>query len=66
MVLRLFGKTGVGQFNATGVELNRDVTANNGTYAIRFDYDTEKLQLWQISTAYDWLISSVTCWSRIN
>ena len=47
-----------GQFNATGVELNRDVTANNGTYAIRFDYDTEKLQLWQISTAYDWLISS--------
>ena len=38
--------------------MNRDVTANNGTYAIRFDYDTEKLQLWQISTAYDWLISS--------
>ena len=46
------------QFASTGVELNRDVTANNGTYAIRFDYDTEKLQLWQISTAYDWLISS--------
>ena len=38
--------------------MNRDVTANNGTYAIRFDYDSEKLQLWQISTAYDWLISS--------
>ena len=51
-------EAGVGQFNATGVELNRDVTANNGTYAIRFDYDSEKLQLWQISTAYDWLISS--------
>jgi len=46
------------QFASTGVELNRDVTANNGTYAIRFDYDSEKLQLWQISTAYDWLISS--------
>ena len=46
------------QFASTGVELNRDVTGNNGTYAIRFDYDTEKLQLWQISTAYDWLISS--------
>ena len=39
------------QFASTGVELNRDVTGNNGTYAIRFDYDTEKLQLWQISTA---------------
>ena len=51
-------EAGTGQFNSTGVELNRDVTANNGTYAIRFDYDTEKLQLWQISTAYDWLISS--------
>ncbi len=44
--------------NSTGVELNRDVTANNGTYAIRFDHGSEKLQLWQISTAYDWLISS--------
>ena len=51
-------EAGNGQFNSTGVELNRDVTANNGTYAVRFDYDSQKLQLWQISTAYDWLISS--------
>ena len=51
-------EAGNGQFNSTGVELNRDVTANNGTYAIRFDYNTEKLQLWQISTSFDWLISS--------
>ena len=34
------------------------MSQKNGTYAIRFDYDSEKLQLWQISTAYDWLISS--------
>ena len=43
---------------STGVELSRDVKVNNGTYAIRHDYDTQKLQLWQISTAYDWLLSS--------
>ena len=54
----LVWEAGNQQVNSTGVELNRDVTANNGTYAIRFDYDSEKLQLWQISTAYDWLISS--------
>ena len=42
----------------TGVEFNRDIVANNGTYAIRYDYDTEKLQLWQISTTFDWLLSS--------
>ena len=41
----------------TGVEFNRDIVANNGTYAIRLDHNTQKLQLWQISTAYDWLLS---------
>lgn len=41
----------------TGVEFNRDIVANNGTYAIRLDHSTQKLQLWQISTAYDWLLS---------
>ena len=54
----LVWESGNQNVNSTGVELNRDVTANNGTYAIRFDYGSEKLQLWQISTAYDWLISS--------
>ena len=54
----LVWEAGNAQVNSTGVELNRDITANNGTYAIRFDYDSEKLQLWQISTAYDWLLSS--------
>ena len=54
----LVWEAGNAQVNSTGVELNRDITANNGTYAVRFDYDSEKLQLWQISTAYDWLLSS--------
>jgi len=47
-----------GTFAGTGVELNRDIVVENGTYAIRFDYESEKLQLWEISTAYDWLLSS--------
>ena len=42
----------------TGVEFNRDIVANNGTYAIRHDHSSGKLQLWQISTAYDWLLSN--------
>ena len=42
----------------TGVEFNRDIVANNGTYAIRLDHSSQKLQLWQISTAFDWLLSS--------
>ena len=47
-----------GTYAGTGVELNRDIVVENGTYAIRFDYESEKLQLWEISTAYDWLLSS--------
>tara|TARA_B100001113_G_scaffold253913_1_gene209371 strand:+ start:6349 stop:9126 length:2778 start_codon:yes stop_codon:yes gene_type:complete len=47
-----------GTFAGTGVELNKDIVVENGTYAIRFDYESEKLQLWEISTAYDWLLSS--------
>jgi len=47
-----------GTYAGTGVELNKDIVVENGTYAIRFDYDTQKLQLWEISTAYDWLLSS--------
>lgn len=42
----------------TGVEFNRDIVANNGTYAIRLDHTTQKLQLWQISSSYDWLLSN--------
>jgi len=47
-----------GTFAGTGVELNKDIVVENGTYAVRFDYESEKLQLWEISTAYDWLLSS--------
>ena len=47
-----------GTYAGTGVELNKDIVVENGTYAIRFDHQTEKLQLWEITTAYDWLLSS--------
>jgi hypothetical protein len=43
---------------ATGVQMAKDIQVDNGTYAIRFDYDTEKLQLWEIDEAGDWLLSS--------
>ena len=42
----------------TGVELAKDIQVDNGTYAIRFDHTTQKLQLWEVSTSYDWLLSS--------
>ena len=42
---------------ATGVELPRDIQVDNGTYAIRYDYQTEKIQLWEIVGAGDWMLS---------
>ena len=47
-----------GTYAGTGVELNKDIVVENGTYVIRYDHQTEKLQLREISTAYDWLLSS--------
>ena len=44
-------------WGATGVELPRDIQVDNGTYSIRYDYQTEKIQLWEIVGAGDWLIS---------
>ena len=42
---------------ATGVELPKDIQVDNGTYAIRYDYQTEKIQLWEIVGAGDWMLS---------
>jgi len=42
----------------TGVQMAKDIQVDNGTYAIRFDYDTEKLQLWEIDGSGDWLLSN--------
>ena len=41
----------------TGVELPKDIQVDNGTYAIRYDYQTEKIQLWEIISAGDWMLS---------
>ena len=42
----------------TGVELAKDIQVDNGTYAIRRDHTTNKLQLWEVSTSHDWLLSN--------
>lgn len=47
-----------GTYRKTGVELNRDVNSDGGTYSIRYGYNSEKLELHEHSTAYSWLISS--------
>ena len=51
-------KSSNGTYRKTGVELNRDVNTNGGTYSIRYGYDSEKLELHEHSTAFSWLISS--------
>ena len=51
-------KSSTGTYRKTGVELNRDVNTNGGTYSIRYGYDSEKLELHEHSTAFSWLISS--------
>ena len=42
----------------TGTDLSVDVGTNAGTFAIRFDHQTEKLQLWEVDTAYSWKLSN--------
>ena len=51
-------KSSTGTYRKTGVELNRDVNSDGGTYSIRYGYNSEKLELHEHSTAYSWLISS--------
>ena len=51
-------KSSTGTYRKTGVELNRDVNSDGGTYSIRYGYDSEKLELHEHSTAFSWLISS--------
>ena len=42
----------------TGTDLSSDVETDSTTYSIKFDYDTQKLQLWEVDTAYSWKLSS--------
>ena len=42
---------------ATGVELPKDIQVDNGSYYVRFDHTTEKLQLWEAAGTGDWLLS---------
>jgi|TARA_R100000030_G_scaffold96980_1_gene85581 hypothetical protein len=51
-------KSTTGTYRKTGVELNRDVHTEGGTYSIRYGYDSEKLELHEHTTAFSWLISS--------
>ena len=44
----------------TGVEFAKDIQVDNGTYAIRRDHTTNKLQLWEIATAHDWMLSKAS------
>ena len=41
-----------------GIDLSTDVETDAGTFAIRFNYNSEKLELWEIDTAYDWKIAT--------
>ena len=41
-----------------GIDQSVDIETDAGTFAIRFDHQTEKLQLWNIDTAYDWHIAT--------
>ena len=47
-------------YKQVGTDLSTDVEVNSGTYSIRYDYETEKLQLHQINSAYDWHISNAS------
>ena len=42
----------------TGVQMAKDIQVDNGTYAIRRDFQTDKLQLWEIDGSGDWLLSN--------
>ena len=41
-----------------GVDISTDIETDANTFAIRFDYDSEKLQLWEIDTAFDWHVAT--------
>ena len=41
-----------------GVDIQTDIETDNNTFAIRFDYDSQKLQLWEIDTAFDWHVAT--------
>ena len=41
-----------------GTDLPSDLETNSNTFSIKFDYDTQKLQLWEVDTAYSWKVSS--------
>jgi len=42
----------------TGIDLAEDVETDGGSYSIRFNYNSQKLELWEIDTAYDWKIAT--------
>ena len=41
-----------------GVDISTDIETDANTFAVRFDYDSEKLQLWEIDTAFDWHVAT--------
>jgi hypothetical protein len=41
-----------------GIDQATDIETAGGTFAVRFDHQTEKLQLWNIDTAYDWHVAT--------
>jgi len=41
----------------TGVEFPKDIQVDNGSYYIRYDHSTEKLQLWEAAGTGDWMLS---------
>ena len=41
-----------------GVDIATDIETDANTFAVRFDYDSEKLQLWEIDTAFDWHVAT--------
>ena len=41
----------------TGVEFPKDIQVDNGSYYIRYDHASEKLQLWEAAGTGDWMLS---------
>ena len=41
-----------------GIDQATDIETSGGSFAIRFDYNSEKLQLWNIDTAFDWHVAT--------
>jgi len=42
----------------TGIDLATPVETDGGSYSIRFNYDSQKLELYEIDTAFDWKIAT--------